>query len=268
MDFLDLDINREYEVDNAVFNLESSKDRKMGMLISFTSVTLFALLMYFISSKIPTPPLPETLLFKDAEMELIPLEAAVAPVGNGGGGSGTPVDAKVVQEVIPQTEEMLTTSEKSPFNTPSGKSNHTNTNKPNNNGSSTTQKANNPFGGSGGSGGGNTGGNGKGFGKDNGDGKGPGTGPGSGGNVKRFYERTPNTSNIKNEDFCKISLKVSVDPNGNVISVRVNSSGTTTNNQSLINQVRDIVKNELKYNKVDPKTPVFSDIISITIQPN
>jgi hypothetical protein len=268
MDFLDLDINREYEVDNAVFSLESSKDRRTGVLIAFTSLTVAALLLYFISSKIPTPPLPETLLFKDAEMELIPLEAAIAPEGNGGGGSGTPVDAKVVQDVIPQTEEMLTTSEKSPFNTPSGKSNHTNTTKPNNNGSSTTQKANNPFGGSGGSGGGNTGGNGKGIGKDNGDGKGPGTGKGEGGNVKRFYERTPNTSNIKNEDFCKISLKVSVDANGNVISVRVNSSGTTTNNQSLINQVRDIVKSELKYNKVDPKTPVFSDVISITIQPN
>lgn len=268
MDFLDLDINREYEVDNAVFSLESSKDRRMGVLIAFTSLTVAALLLYFISSKIPTPPLPETLLFKDAEMELIPLEAAIAPEGNGGGGSGTPVDAKVVQDVIPQTEEMLTTSEKSPFNTPSGKSNHTNSNTPNNNGSSTTQKANNPFGGSGGSGGGNTGGNGKGIGKDNGDGKGPGTGKGSGGNVVRMYVRQPNTNNIKNEDFCKISFNVSVDANGNVIAIRVNSAGTTTNNQSLINQVRDLVKSELKYNKVDPKTPVFKDEVSITIQPS
>lgn len=267
MDFLDLDINREYEVDNAVFSLESSKDRRMGVMIAFTSLTVAALLLYFISSKIPTPPLPETLLFKDAEMELIPLEAVVAPDGGGGGGSGTPVESQVVQEVIPQTEEMLTTT-KSPFSTSSGHSNHTNSNTPNNNSSSTTHSSPNPFGGSGGSGGGNTGGNGHGIGKDNGDGKGPGTGPGSGGNVKRFYVTTPNTSNIKNEDFCKVSLKVSVDANGNVISARVNSSGTTTNNQSLINQVRSIVMQEMKYNKVDPKTPVFTDVISITIQPN
>jgi hypothetical protein len=86
--------------------------------------------------------------------------------------------------------------------------------------------------------------------------------------VKRFYVSFPNTGKILNEEFCKISFKASVDANGDIISIRVNSSGTTTTNQELINQVRDVVKAELKYNKVDPKTPVFSDIISITIQPN
>jgi hypothetical protein len=86
--------------------------------------------------------------------------------------------------------------------------------------------------------------------------------------VKRFYVSLPNTGEIKNEEFCKISFKASVDANGDIISVRVNSSGTTTTNQELINQVRDVVKSQLKYNKVDPNTPLFSDIISITIQPN
>ncbi|MFN5982833.1 MAG: hypothetical protein ACK479_05160 [Fluviicola sp.] len=86
--------------------------------------------------------------------------------------------------------------------------------------------------------------------------------------IKRYYVSIPNTSNIKNEEFCKISFKASVDANGDIISVRVNSYGTTTTNQELINQVREIVKSELKYNKVDPNTPLFSDLISITIQPN
>lgn len=86
--------------------------------------------------------------------------------------------------------------------------------------------------------------------------------------VKRFYTSIPNTRNIKNEEFCKISFKVIADPNGNVISVRVTSSGTTTKNQELINQVRELVKSELKYNKVDPETPVFSDNITVVIQPN
>lgn len=86
--------------------------------------------------------------------------------------------------------------------------------------------------------------------------------------IKRYYISIPNTSNIKNEEFCKISFKTSVDANGDIISVRVNSYGTTTTNQELINQVRDIVKSQLKYNKVDPNTPVFSDNITIVIQPN
>jgi Na+-translocating ferredoxin:NAD+ oxidoreductase RnfG subunit len=86
--------------------------------------------------------------------------------------------------------------------------------------------------------------------------------------IKRFYIATPNTRNIKNEEFCKISFKVIADANGNVISARVTSSGTTTTNQELINQVRDVVKSQLKYNKVDPNTPLFRDIISINIQPN
>lgn len=268
MDFLDLDINREYEVDNAVFSLESSKDRKMGVMIAFTSLTVAALLLYFISSKIPTPPLPETLLFKDAEMELIPLEAVVAPEGNGGGGSGTPVEAKVVQEVIPQTEEMLATTSKSPFNTPSGKSNNTNSNTPNNNGSSTTHSSPNPFGGSGGSGGGNQGGNGKGIGKDNGDGEGKGTGKGSGGNVKRFHISKVSTNDIKNEDFCKITFKLKVDYNGNIVVIQVLNNGTTTNNQTLISTVKDRVKSQLKYNQVDPKTPLLTDEVTFLIQPN
>jgi hypothetical protein len=86
--------------------------------------------------------------------------------------------------------------------------------------------------------------------------------------IKRFYISTPNLSKIKNDEFCKISFKISADANGNVISARVTSSGTTTTNQELINQVREIVKSELKYNKVDPNTPVFSDLISIAIHPN
>ncbi len=268
MDFLDVDINREYEMDNSVFALESRKDKTMGFLVSFGSVSILATILYFIPITIPTPPLPETLLFKDAEMEiLMPLEMAL-PEGGGGGGSGTPVEAQVVQEVIPQTEQMLTQNSNSNFSTNSGSSNHTNTTKPNKNTSSTTEKAENHFGGSGGTGGGNGGGRGSGIGSDNGSGTGPGNGPGKGGNVKRFYVSTPNTSSIKNEDLCKITFKVSVDANGNLIAVRVSSGGTTTNNQSLIAQVRDIVKSQLKYNKVDAGTPVFNDEITIIIQPN
>ena len=92
--------------------------------------------------------------------------------------------------------------------------------------------------------------------------------PGIENKIIRYYISSPNLKKIKSEEFCKVSFKVSVDANGNVISARVTSSGTTTNNQSLINQVRELVKSELKYNKVDPDTPVFIDNISRVIQPN
>lgn len=92
--------------------------------------------------------------------------------------------------------------------------------------------------------------------------------PGKENKIIRYYISSPNLKKIKSEEFCKVSFKVNVDANGNVISARVTSSGTTTNNQSLIIQVRELVKSELKYNKVDLDTPVFIDNISIVIQPN
>lgn len=236
------------------FGLETEKafeikDRKVAGIIALSAFILLLAVLHFLGYRIPTPPLPEQLLYKDMEMELIPLDPAILEQGGGGGGSGTPAKVEQADQTPPQMEQVLT-QKSSNTHIKSGNSNNTNTNTPTNNPPSGQHVSDNPFG-TGGSGGGNGTGNGHGIGNDNGDGTGPGTGPGSGGNVKRFLVEKPNTSNIQSDDNCTIVLSVLVDPSGNIIGKPTFvKNGSSTNDMVLINQVINIVKNEARFNKV------------------
>lgn len=228
---------------------EEIKDRKVAGIIALAAFILLLAVLHFLGYRIPTPPLPEQLLYKDMEMELIPLDPVILEQGGGGGGSGTPAKVEQTDRTPPQMEQVLT-EKSSNTHVKSGNSNMTNTNTPNNNPPSGQHTSDNPFG-TGGSGGGTGSGNGHGIGNDDGDGTGPGTGPGSGGNVRRFLVEEPNTNSIKSDENCKITLSVLVDPNGNIIGKPTFvKSSSTTNDMVLINQVINVVKNQARFNKV------------------
>lgn len=257
MDFTFDESERAYEL----------KDRKVAGIIALSAAILLLAILHFLGYRIPTPPLPEQLLYKDMEMELIPVELLDLPKGGGGGGSGKPANAEKTETTPEQMEQMLT-EKTSSTHVKSGNSSFSNTTKPNNNPPSAQNTSDDPFSGKGGSGGGDGKGNGSGIGDDTGDGNGPGTGPGSGGNVRRYLVEEPNTNNIKSDENCKIILSVLVDPNGNIIGKPTFvKSSSTTNDMVLINQVINTVKNQARFNKV-ATTKNMKEAITIRITAN
>ncbi len=253
---LSFETERTYEV----------KDRKVAGIISVSAFLLLLAILHFLGYRIPTPPLPEQLLYKDMEMELIPLDAVVLEPGGGGGGSGTPTKAEKTESTPEQMEQILTQNNSS-THVKSGGSNRTNTDKPNNNPPSAQNTSDNPFG-TGGSGGGNGRGNGNGIGDDDGDGTGPGTGPGSGGNIRRYLVQNPNTNSIKSDENCKIVLSVLVAPDGSIIGKPVYvKASSTTNDMTLINQVIRAVESQARFNKAET-TKNMKEAITIRIVAN
>ncbi len=234
-----------YEIERT----NEQKDRKIAGFIVIIACAISISVLHFLSYSIPTPPLPEQLLYKDMKMELIPLEAVVYDAGTGGGGSGTPMKSEKAETTPPQTEQALTQKGNSTTHVTSWNSNTTNTTRPNNNPPSGQHVSDNPFG-TGGSGGDTGRGNGTGLGDDNGSGTGPGNGNGSGGEVRRYLVAQPNTSNIKSDENCTIVLSVLVDAEGEIIGQPIFAKGaSTTNNTVLINQVINLVKKEARFNK-------------------
>ena len=229
---------------------EEIKDRKVAGIIAVSALVLLLAILHFLGYRIPTPPLPEQLLYKDMEMQLLDVELEELPVGTGGGGSGTPAKVEQSDRTPPQMEQILTQT-KSNTSIKSGNSNINNTSNPTDNPPSGRQTSNNPFG-TGGSGGGNGTGNGHGIGNDNGDGSGPGNGPGSGGNPERHWVERPNTNSIQSDESCVIVLSILVDPNGNIVGKPTFvKNGSNTNDITLINQVINAVKETGKFNKVN-----------------
>lgn len=249
------------------YKQRQKQDKKVAGIIAGSVVVALVATLYLLGFSIPTPPIPEQLLYKDAEMELIPLENVILEEGPGGGGSGTPVEAEQSNQYVPQTEQVLT-QHSSSTNHFSGNSNHTNTNHNNNNSASSQNSSNNPFG-SDGSGGGNESGNGSGVGNDNGPGNGSGSGNGSGGGtIKRKLIRTPNTKNIDSDEDCKIVINVKVNAAGEIVGTPTHDRiKTTTNDEALIRKVIALVKAEAKYNPV-PNAAIFNTYIPFTITAN
>lgn len=242
------------------------QDKKIAAISAGTLFTILFCILYFVGYRIPTPPLPAQLLYKDAEMELIPLEQIILDEGGGGGGSGTPVKAEQSDKFTPQTEQVLT-QKSSSSSTVSGASNHTNSNTPNNNSATTTVKSENPFG-KGGSGDGPDAGRGTGFGNDDGNSTGPSKGTGPGGDVKRRLISKPNTNSIQSDENCTIVLRVKIDASGDIIGTpTVDRDKTKTSNTVLINQVIAIVKSQSKYSEKKGAAPE-GVILTVNISAN
>lgn len=241
---------KEQKVDRTI--LEYKKDKRIALMYTVLSLTIFVLILRFNGYKIPTPPLPEQLLFKDAELELMPLEIypdESLTEGGSKGSAGTPSNDPLINRPNPQTQQVLTDNT-SNTTINSGKSKRTNTDELSQNEATTIQKSENPFG----SGGGATHGTGSGiFGDDIGAGNGKGTGTGMGegagaGTGQRVRVTNLDLTNIKSNVDCTIRMRLSVNAEGNVIGVEV-LPGTTTNDKNLINSVTAAVKKQIKYNK-------------------
>lgn len=249
--------------------LEYQKDKRIAFASSFAMAVALFLILQFNGYKIPTPPIPEQLLYKDAEMELLPLEAYSEPAKSGGskGSAGTPSDDPLTNRPNPQTEKILTNNTDAP-SVNSGQSTRTNTDQVTNNTPTTIVRPRNPF--EDGTGGGANHGTGSGIiGNDNGPGNGRGNDNGMGENDgsgvgERKRMKNLNIAGIKSNHDCRIDMKLSVNSEGNVVAVEVLGS-TTTTDRNLIQQITSEVKKQIKYNK-RPNTNIERINFSVNIK--
>lgn len=234
-------------------------DSIKSLVVSFSFFVILYLLLIFLKFATSIAEPVEDVIEIDQTPEELTMHRFETSAKKGGG-SGQPVNAPKSDAFQPQTEKILT----DPNSTSSqsnrrGNSNHSNAEHSETNGPSTTDVSTNPFG-SGGTGGGTQGGRGSGFGKDEGGGSGPGPG---GGEKERIRLNNPNTDGIGGNLDAKISLKLTVNAEGDVIKAENIVSKTTTTNQTVINQVISNVKGTVKYNKKPGAAP---EIVFLTVR--
>ncbi|MDG0974711.1 MAG: hypothetical protein P8O07_11185 [Crocinitomicaceae bacterium] len=229
------------------------EDDIKGMIAAALALMITLFLLFFIKYHEPDPP-----------KVTIPIPITMSEEGidefeifNAGGGA--PSSTTVTEAVTQPAAQEQATQEESVVSVPSGNQGATN-----NSSSETSQQAS-PFSGTG-TGGSGTDGSGGGFGSDNGPGSGTGV-PGTGSAGERIRKnnlksnpKTPNTA------LCQIALKLIIDANGNVVSVLEIRENTTTTNQVLIDEVKSLVKKEVKYDARlgAPNATVF---YTVTVQP-
>lgn len=243
--------------------LQAKQDSKKSLIYS-TIWLLFLLLLTFLikfdarqDQLVDTPPLRSDEVIEEFQIDNVTVEDNVG----GSRGGGTPGSGRVAPPAD-QTERVSTASQ-SDFSHNSGNSNNHNSNNGTNGTSTTTQSTN--FFGSGGSGNGNGSGNGPfgGPGNGNGDGEGEGNGRGSGkGRVRLNNVRLPNYES----DFdCRIGFMVQVNSEGQVIGVRAVKSVTTCVDDRTINDIKERIKREVKYNK-DPSAGIVEMSYTINLE--
>lgn len=247
----------------ANLKLEEDKDRKIAIITSSVAILLLIIIAFvtplFLIPKmdIDVPPIKSDEVIEEFLIDNLELARNDSDAGGTGGGMGS---NDRIAPPSPQTSKIVT-DRSSTTNVFSGNSH--NNNSPNaTNGSSTVAHSNNPFG----TGGNNTSGTGAGtgpFGNDVGTGgNGPG-GPGSGGGG-RVRLNDPNTSGIIPDHDATINLKVTINADGQILSVSNIPSKTTTTDQGIINQVIARVKRDVKYSKA-PNTTNSTQYITVKL---
>lgn len=237
----------------ATIPVVNAVDKRKGIIASvFTLLLLLIYMMWATLEKADPPPQPPIVMTETIMPQEIDLKDFVI---DGGSAAGSPTD-DVVKPPTPQTQQVLTNTN-SNTSTPTGQSSHTNANNSNNT-SSTSQQSNNPFG-SGGSNGSN--GPGGTFSGSNG----PGV-DGHGGGVERKRQNDLQLDHLDFSERAIVSLILTIDAQGNVVSATCNKSKTTTTNQIIINKVISEVKRQLKYNK-DPGAPLAKVTLNVQIDP-
>jgi len=242
-----------------------SKDKKIAVITSMGLAVLTWVILHLLGFKVPMPPTAESLKYKDAEIEFIPLEEILPEGTAGGGGSGMPDQSELVDQYTPQMQEILN-QENSDVHVSSGSSNKTNTNKPTNNKPSTTEQDDNPFG-PGGSGGGADGGRGGSTGTDTGDGKGKGDGGKGSGAANRYLVRQPNASSIVSDEKCTIAFVVVINADGEIVGYPTwDREHSTTDNPTLVKKVAALIKEQARYNAEKDASNVKKPI-SVNLKP-
>jgi hypothetical protein len=232
--------------------MESRSEVKRSLVYTSISLLLLFILLMITQFNI-LPAIPEDVppLKSDEVIELFEMEhVELISTESGSRGGGTSTDAPIDQ---PQDQtERIATSHSSDFTTTSGQSNNHNSDN-SSNPTSTTVRGTNYFG-TGGSGGGTGSGNGP-FG---GSGSGTDDGvPGKGGGTGKARVRTNNVSTPQYDiDVdCRVGLKLTINAEGIVTDCRSIKSVTTCTNQSIINDVIRLVKQQVRFNK-DPGSPL------------
>jgi hypothetical protein len=228
--------------------LSSREDAKKSLI--YSSVWLMALFILAIIIKfdarpdqlVDTPPLRSDEVIEEFQIDNVELEEAAG----GSRGGGTPGSGRIAPPAD-QTERVATSSQ-SDFSHNSGNSDNHNASNSNNT-SSTTSRVTDPFSGSGGRGGGNGSGNGPFGGPGRGNGEGDGIGNGRGSGKGRIRINNVNLPKYENDFDCRIGFKVQVNSDGQVVGVRSIKSLTTCIDDRTINDIKERIKREVKYNK-------------------
>jgi hypothetical protein len=229
------------------------EDDIKGMIAAVLALLITLFLLFFIKYHEPDPPkvtIPIPIAMSDEGIEEF-------EISNAGGGAPSAI-SETVLEPQPSSQEQATQDE-SAVSVPTGSQGSTN-----NSTNETSQQAS-PFSGSG-TGGSGTSGSGGGFGSDTGPGNGPGL-PGSGSAGERIRKNNLKSDpKTLNTSVCQIALKLIIDSNGNVVAVSEIRDKTTTTNQALIDEVKSLVKKEVKYD-ARPNTPNATVYYTVTVQP-
>lgn len=228
----------------ATIPIVNTIDKRKGIIASTIAMILLLIMMFIIKFQIADPPPKDVVVMATAE---IPVELNLKSLKVEGGGSKGAASENPIDRPKPQTEKVITKKENPDTQVNTGESNTTNS-PTSNNQASTTQQSNNPFG-SGSSDSGQGSGNNGPFGTSTGPGAGTGDGTGGGGNVKRVLVQIPSVDDLRSNVDVTITLKVTIDPEGNVLYAQNVKGSTTTNDQILINKVINRVKSGAKYNK-------------------
>ena len=228
--------------------LKSAREDAKKSLV-YTSVWIFSLFLLAVLIKfdarpdqlVDTPPLRSDEVIEEFQIDNVELEDAAG----GSRGGGTPGSGQIAPPAD-QTESVAT-SNQSDFSHNSGNSANHNSANGTNRTSTTTQSTN--FFGSGGSGNGNGSGNGPFGGPGNGNGDGDGTRNGRGSGKGRIRQNNVNLPSYENDFDCRIGFKVQVNAEGQVVGVRTIKSVTTCIDDRTINDIKERIKREVKYNK-------------------
>ncbi len=235
----------------------SRKDSKKSLII--TSIWLLSLLLIAFVIKfdarpdqlVDTPPLRSDEVIEEFQIDNVQLEEAAG----GSRGGGTPGSGRIAPPA--EQSERVATASQSDFSHNSGNSNNHNSPNGTNATSTTTQSTN--FFGSGGSGNGNGSGNGPFGGPGNGNGDGDGIGNGRGSGKGRIRLNNVSLPRYESDFDCRIGFKVQVNAEGQVIGVRTIKSVTTCIDDRTINDIKERIKREVKYNKEPGASTVDMD---------
>lgn len=236
----------------------NKKDNRNAILLSILAAIFIVFVLFFMKFHEPNPPIVDIPL----PMEMENTDGIEAfEVDNGGGGAPTNNDNP---EETPQEDpaKEQPQQEKSPVEQASSNGSSSSNNTSNSN---TNSENSNPF--SNGSGGNGTDGNGTGFGSDDGPGTGAGA-PGRGGSGDRVRLSDINSKpKTPNNVASTIALKLTVNADGRVTSVKVIRQNTSTSNEALINEVIKLTKKEVKY-KPKPGSIQETCYYTVNLRPN
>lgn len=229
--------------------LQAKQDAKKSLIYSSIWLLCLLLLTFIIKfdarpdQLVDTPPLRSDEVIEEFQIDNVTVE------DNSGGsrGGGAPGSGRIAPPAE-QTERVATAS-RSDFSHSSGNSNNHNSNNSNNGTSTTTHSTN--FFGNGGNGSGNGSGNGPFGGPGNGNGDGDGEGNGRGSGKGRIRLNSVSLPTYESDFDCRIGFMVQVNADGQVIGVRKIKSLTTCIDERTINDIKERIKREVKYNK-DP----------------